>query len=409
MTPILAILNDSLRQLRSRKLFWFVLGISALIVIAYGSIGFNERGLSLGYGLFTFDNDIIRSGTPMARYFLEAIFSAFIIPIWLAWGAIILALISTADVFPDFLSDGAIDLVISKPIRRMTIFLTKYLGSLLFVVLQVFIFCFGVFLIIGLRLNEWRWPIFYAVPIVTIIYSYLYAVMVLLNILTRSTLASLLLTAILWIGLFSLQSTESILNMFRIQIIASIEKDDAFIEDQLAIMKSNEKPMKLSEAEAMRDEIEDTRRDLERDHNTLEILSLWHQSFRYTMNVLPKPSETVNLVTRRLESDAPMSFSNILTSAFSNQPVTTTYETEPSTKPPDTALTTDDLSAGPPDESLDEWENYRDEQRKEQQELTNRMEEDYNARSATFVLSTSLAFEAFILFIATVIFTRRDY
>jgi hypothetical protein len=46
-----ALLLDSLRMLRSRKLFWISLGISALVVAAYASIGFGENGLSLLFGL----------------------------------------------------------------------------------------------------------------------------------------------------------------------------------------------------------------------------------------------------------------------------------------------------------------------------------------------------------------------
>lgn len=35
-----ALLLDSLRMLRSRKLFWISLGISMLVMLAYASIGF---------------------------------------------------------------------------------------------------------------------------------------------------------------------------------------------------------------------------------------------------------------------------------------------------------------------------------------------------------------------------------
>ena len=94
------------------------------------------------------------------------IFSDFIVAVWLSWIAIILALISTCTIFPDFLAGGAIDLVLSKPIHRATMFGMKFVMSLLFVILQVLMFCTGIFLCIGLRLGEWNWMIFAAVPVV---------------------------------------------------------------------------------------------------------------------------------------------------------------------------------------------------------------------------------------------------
>ncbi|MFW5652990.1 MAG: hypothetical protein ACOC0P_03000, partial [Planctomycetota bacterium] len=110
MTAITAILLDSVRQLRSKNLFWLVLAISTLIFVAYGSIGFTPNGLSIGFGIWEFENDFLREDTVYARIFLEGIFLTVIVPLWFTWGAIILALISTADIFPDFIAKGAIDL-----------------------------------------------------------------------------------------------------------------------------------------------------------------------------------------------------------------------------------------------------------------------------------------------------------
>ena len=50
MTAFLAMLLDAYRELNSRKLFWITLGMSVMVVIAFGSIGFNEQGMSMFYG-----------------------------------------------------------------------------------------------------------------------------------------------------------------------------------------------------------------------------------------------------------------------------------------------------------------------------------------------------------------------
>src|SRR5262245_36365632 len=102
MRVLAALLLDSYRELNSRKLFWIVLVLSALVLVAYASIGFDENGLFILFGLKHIDSDLIREGSPMARLLYRGIFATFVVPIWLAWSATILALISTAPIFPEF-------------------------------------------------------------------------------------------------------------------------------------------------------------------------------------------------------------------------------------------------------------------------------------------------------------------
>lgn len=394
MAPVLAILIDSVRALRAKKLFWFVLSISAIVVISYGSIGFNKEGFSILYGLKSFKNEYIREGMPYANYMLDMMFATFIIPLWLSWGAIILALISTADIIPEFLADGAIDLVVSKPISRVTIFLTKFVGSLMFVFFQVLIFCVGVFLIYRFRLHQWRWSMFYAIPIVLAVYSYLYAMMALLNVLTRSTLASLLITIIMWLSLFSLQSTEKILNTIRLSNVDRLKWQNTRMEYLTHRMKDAIQDDNKRQIERYKSELDDLRVSNAETTSFTNKISLWHSGFRMTMNVLPKPQETVNLVKRKLQSDENFRLDSI-------------FEVMAGEAPPDVPknygnTNIDETPSTNPDLEEDK---YRYSDRNMQRDI----EEDYKSRSAAFVLCTSLGFEAVILGFACFIFVRKDY
>jgi len=224
MTAVLAIIIDSYRELIAKKLFWFVLAISLLVVVAFGSIGFNDEGVSIGYGLYTIESPMLKAGSPWIRPFMDFAFASVIVTMWLAWGSIILALISTAEVFPNFLAGGAIDLVLSKPVRRTTVFVSKYLGSLLFVLMQVALFCIGVLLVMRWRVGEWRWAILIAIPVLVLVFSYLYSIMVLFNVLTRSTLPSLVLTLLAWLSLFALHTTDRVL-LTQLRIRSEVDRD----------------------------------------------------------------------------------------------------------------------------------------------------------------------------------------
>ena len=113
-----ALLVDSFRMMVARRLFWITLAINLLVVLVYGSLGSNQDGLSVLFGAFTLDIPIFAHDSEMYRSLIQLIFSGFLVPIWLAWIATILALVTTTSVFPDFQEEGAIDIVLSKPISR---------------------------------------------------------------------------------------------------------------------------------------------------------------------------------------------------------------------------------------------------------------------------------------------------
>jgi len=60
---------------------------------------------------------------------------------------------------------------------------------------------FRVTAVLGIRGGVWEPGLFISIPIVVIFFSYLFAICVLLGLITKSTIASLLLTLLIWFGL----------------------------------------------------------------------------------------------------------------------------------------------------------------------------------------------------------------
>ena len=173
MTQTAAIFLDAYRNLNSKKLFWVTLVISAIVVVAFACVGINDQGLKiLAWQIDT----VVNAKTMPPATFYKQIFVVGGVNLWLAWLAAILALISTAGIFPDLISSGVIDLFVSKPIGRLRLFLTEYVAGLLFVTLQVTIFSAASFLVIGLRGGVWEPGLFVAVPVVVCFFSYLFSV-----------------------------------------------------------------------------------------------------------------------------------------------------------------------------------------------------------------------------------------
>lgn len=208
MRAFLTVLAESIRLLRARALFWISLGISLLVALVYLSIGFDEKGMSLLFGAVHFEDAFVVKGSKGAESLYLLIFSKGIIGIWLSWIAIVLALISCAPIFPEFLAEGSAGVALSKPVSRPLLFFYKFVGALLFLVVQTALFSVIVFVAIRWRIGIWNPTVFWSVPIMALVFSYLYAVMALLGIKTRSVMASLLLTLLFWFVCFGSLLTE---------------------------------------------------------------------------------------------------------------------------------------------------------------------------------------------------------
>jgi ABC-type transport system involved in multi-copper enzyme maturation permease subunit len=214
VSQTLAIFYDAYRNLNAKKMFWLVLLLSALVVVSFSLIGINDRGIKIC--IWQLDNDMLNTRHPSIdeALFYKFLFINFGIDLWLAWIATILALISTAGIFPDLITSGSIDLLISKPISRLRLFATQYAAGLLFVTLQVTVFCLASFLVIGLRGGVWEPGLFVAVPLVVCFFSYLFSICVFLGMVTRSTVAALLLTLLFWFGVSMAGAAERMLLTF---------------------------------------------------------------------------------------------------------------------------------------------------------------------------------------------------
>lgn len=214
MNQTIALTIDAYRELNAKKLFWITLILSALVVAVIAAVGIDKDGFSVfGWSPDLFQNDIngFMTDEELAEarsVFYKEVFNFVGVTIWLTWAAIILALISTASIFPNMMTSGAIDTLLTKPISRLRLFITKYFLGLGFVALQVTVFCVTSFFVIGLRAATWEPALFLAIPIVLLFFSYLYAICVLVGVMTRSTMLAVIVTILAWLGMFALNFTD---------------------------------------------------------------------------------------------------------------------------------------------------------------------------------------------------------
>ncbi|MCE9618349.1 MAG: ABC transporter permease [Planctomycetes bacterium] len=282
MTAFLAILVDGYRELVAKKLFMLSMILSLLVVAVFGVVGLNERGVTIFW--YTLELPIFNSNTFTTAEFYKIMFNNLGVKFWLGWLACLLALVSSAGMFPEMVSSGVVENMLARPVPRWRLYIYKFTAGLLFTALQVAAFCLASFLVIGIRGGAWEPGLFLAIPLVTLLYSYLFAMSALLGTVTRSGIAALLLTILFWGFLFLINSAESIVNGFR---IAQMEECKA-IETMKVKRKAVNAEVDVSDLDA----------ELERDQSTLANLQYWHRIVFAFKTILPKTDETTSLIQR---------------------------------------------------------------------------------------------------------------
>ena len=351
-----ALFLSAYRELNARRLFWVALVLNALVIGAIALVGLDEKGVSIaGYELGI--PGVNTRLFPDGRLY-KLIITSVGVGFWLSWLSTILALLSTASIFPD-LASGGVDTLLSKPVGRGRLIITKFATGLLFTALQVSVFAVLAFLVLGLRGGVWELGIFVVVPLMVVFFSYLFAVQALVGLVTRSPIASVIVTLLFWIFIFLVHSGEQFTLVGRTFSRLEI----AGIEKKLETLQTEEAKSGLIPR------LEEQRGD---DANW----RLAHGIFYALKTALPKTTETANLVARELE------------------------------------VRMNDAS---PDEEPAEDENMRRQrgffrsQFVGERKLRAAVEDEMARRPVWWVVGTSLVFEAAILGIGAWYFRRRDY
>lgn len=389
MNQISAMFLDAYRELNHRRLFWITLSLSLVAVAAFAAIGNDEEGLTILHWSIPFPF-LSTSFIPSADFY-KFIFAQLGVGYWLGWIASIIALVSTASIFPDFVDRGSIDLMLSKPIGRARLFLTKFATGLLFAGLQVLVFTVASFLVIGFRGGDWELWLFVAIPIVLIFYSYLFAVQAVIGLLTRSVIASIIGVLLFWMLLFLVQTGDGATLAWRVtQEITTERRADRLDRLQAISVEAEDERLRLAElaadgdAFAEQDLVEATdesdllaarflavQEEQADELGVLETARTVNDWFHLANTVLPKTGETIDMLSRILRDQADLVI--------------------PTSEDGDETIRRFGEMVGP---------------REFNERLIAAQDESH---SYAWVLTTSLGFEALVLGFGVWRFSRRDY
>lgn len=212
-----AVIVDGLRDSMDRKIFWVLIGMSVLIALVMVCIGFEEDRVSFMFGLAEIETSSLNPLTLGGRSQIMGYMIHGVLDLFMGWIGLTLMIIATAGMVPTLLEHGAIDVVLAKPISRTRLFLYKYVAGLVFVVVQASIFVGLTFIVMGLRWGVWSPGYLMCIPLLVLLFSYLYCVSVLVGVRTRSAVASILITLSAWVVFSLISQAPAVFELLELQ------------------------------------------------------------------------------------------------------------------------------------------------------------------------------------------------
>lgn len=320
MMQLSAVLLDSLRLLRSRHLFRISLVLSTIAAAAlFATYSFNDKGIRFLW-LDTWENPLIREDMPGARSFVAFIFNDVFVKFWLSWGTMILAIVSTASIMPDFLSSGSIELSLARPVGRMRMFAYRVAGAVLFVAVQSIVGVGLAFLIIGLKVGMWMPGTLWAIPLLALQFFYIYSFSALLAVITRSTLATVIGTVIVWFFIFLIQFSSSQLDSTVEQARAVSRQQTAYVErlerEKAAI--DPDSPLKLRIKERSIEAAQNRIRDAQGDMDRFGPIAKW---LNVAELVVPKTGDIRRMIANNASAPTGSGFFSLLSAGNTDMPM----------------------------------------------------------------------------------------
>lgn len=120
------------------------------------------------------------------------------------------AILVTASIVPQTFEAGSIDLLLSKPVSRSLVFLTKFAGGGIFIGLIALYLIGGIWLIAGVRFDLWMHRLWWCLPIFLFLFAIYYSVCASAGVLWRNTIVAIVLTIVFWGLCFTVGTTKAL-------------------------------------------------------------------------------------------------------------------------------------------------------------------------------------------------------
>ena len=172
------------REALSQRIFQLFFGISTFIILITALVFVFISSGSFSASL------VVNSTSPLGGSLATGVKFFLIYPLY--GGGLFLAIFSVSGIIPSLLEKGNIDLILSKPVSRSQIILGKYFGGIAIVFVNIFYAIVAIWFLIGLKFGVWDLSFVATSITITLAFSAIYSVIILIGITTRSSVFSMI-------------------------------------------------------------------------------------------------------------------------------------------------------------------------------------------------------------------------
>ncbi|MCA9173267.1 MAG: ABC transporter permease [Planctomycetales bacterium] len=140
--------------------------------------------------------------TPLSESQLQTIIKEWILPLitnlLLGAVAVLIALLVTSTIIPEMFAPGSLHLLLSKPISRSLVFLSRFFGGCFFVLINVSYLLIGLWLIAGWRFQIWNAGLLKCIPLFLFLFIVYYSVSALAGAYWKNPIVAVAVAIGLW-------------------------------------------------------------------------------------------------------------------------------------------------------------------------------------------------------------------
>ncbi|MCA9185126.1 MAG: ABC transporter permease subunit [Pirellulaceae bacterium] len=130
---------------------------------------------------------------------------------------VLVAILITSPIVPNMFEPGSINLLLSKPISRSLLFLSKFIGACSYVLICASYVILGFYLLAGLRLGVWSHKLLLCIPIFMFLFAVNYSVSALSGLVWRNAIVAIVITLLFVGGCFGVGFVREIMYQLAIQ------------------------------------------------------------------------------------------------------------------------------------------------------------------------------------------------
>lgn len=142
------------------------------------------------------------SPLPMPIDLVKNLAERAVFPLIMRYGlglaALLISIVITSPMIPDMFQTGSLHLLLSKPLSRSLLFLTKFLGGCIFVALNMSFLISGLYVYSGIQLGIWNNGILWYIPLFIFIFIVYYSVSALAGLIWKNPIICVVVTALFW-------------------------------------------------------------------------------------------------------------------------------------------------------------------------------------------------------------------